>query len=123
MRIFHVRDADLSNACCTPHIYASSMPIEPMSPNMDPKTDRTVSGTSNAGTSSAGNPTASWRTGRWVTLIYVVVALGAPLLVYAGPDVMSPTAPLIADKALDGKLTMRIHTLHANASAAANLRR
>jgi hypothetical protein len=36
---------------------------------------------------------------------------------------MSPTAPLIADKALDGKLTMRIHTLHANASAAANLRR
>jgi hypothetical protein len=118
MRIFRVRDADLSTACRTQDIYASSMPIEPMKPNMDTATDRTVSVTDNA-----SNPRASFRTGRWVTLIYVVVALGAPLLVYAGPDVMSPTAPLIADKALDGELTMRIHAFHANASQAANPRR
>ena len=50
----------------------------------------------------------------------MIVALGAPLLLYAGPDSMSPAAPLIADKALDGELTMRIHAFHAHASEAAN---
>jgi hypothetical protein len=94
------------------------MATDPMNPNLHTATDGTIPGADNA-----SNPPASLRTGRWVTLIYVVVALGAPLLVYAGPDVMSPTAPLIADKALDGELTMRIHAFHANASEAASPRR
>jgi hypothetical protein len=44
---------------------------------------------------------------RWVVLIYLIIALGAPLLAYAGPELM-PAAPLIADKALDGQFTLRI---------------
>ena len=52
-----------------------------------------------------GVPTGA--SSRWVVLIYLIVALGAPLLVYAGPELM-PAAPLIADKALDGQFTLRI---------------
>ena len=59
------------------------------------------------------------RTSRWVILIYAIVALGAPLLLYAGPDSMSPAAPLIADKALDGEWTMRLHASAAKAPDAA----
>jgi hypothetical protein len=59
------------------------------------------------------------RTSRWVMLIYAIVALGAPLLLYAGPDSMSPAAPLIADKALDGEWTMRLHASAAKAPDAA----
>ena len=91
------------------------MDIERMNRNRDKAAERTDSGPERA-----GSATTSWRTGRWVALIYVIVALGAPLLLYAGPDSMSPAAPLIADKALDGELTMRIHAFHAHASEAAN---
>jgi hypothetical protein len=53
----------------------------------------------------------SRRLSRWVSILYVAAALGAPLLLYFGPDVLSPTAPAIADAALDGHFTM-----HATAS-------
>jgi hypothetical protein len=49
--------------------------------------------------------TPAWR---WVTLLYVVVALAAPLIMYAGPDVLSPAAPVIADDALDGALSLHL---------------
>ncbi len=41
---------------------------------------------------------------RWVAFVYFVVALAAPVLVYSGPDVLSPVAPVIAGEALDGDL-------------------
>ena len=48
----------------------------------------------------------SRRISRWMSILYLVAALGAPLLLYFGPDVVSPTAPAIANAALDGRLTM-----------------
>jgi hypothetical protein len=48
----------------------------------------------------------SRRVSRWVSILYLVAALATPLLLYFGPDVLSPTAPAIADAALDGRLTM-----------------
>ena len=48
----------------------------------------------------------SRRVSRWMSILYLVAALGAPLLLYFGPDVVSPTAPAIANAALDGRLTM-----------------
>jgi len=54
---------------------------------------------------SLARPTPAWR---WVALIYVVVALAAPLIMYVGPDVMSPAAPVIADGALDGDLPLHL---------------
>ena len=60
--------------------------------------------------------TAPTRVSRWVVVIYIVVALAAPLLMYAGPEVMSPAAPVIADKALDGEFAVRLHMAkHAHA--------
>jgi len=50
---------------------------------------------------SLARPTPAWR---WVAFIYVVIALAAPLIMYVGPDVMSPAASVIADGALDGDL-------------------
>lgn len=41
---------------------------------------------------------------RFVAFVYVIVALAAPVLVYSGPDVLSPVAPVIAGEALDGDL-------------------
>ena len=41
-------------------------------------------------------------------MLYVVIALAAPLLMYVGPDVMSPAAPVIADGALDGDLALHL---------------
>jgi hypothetical protein len=49
----------------------------------------------------------SRRLSRWLSILYVVAALAAPLLLYFGPDVLSPTAPAIANAALDGRFTMR----------------
>lgn len=49
------------------------------------------------------------RGSRWVAIIYVVVALATPLLMVAGPEVMPPAAPVIADKALDGALAAQLH--------------
>ena len=66
---------------------------------------------------------ASSRLSRWVVVIYIVAALAAPLLMYAGPEVMSPAAPVIADKALDGEFTVRLHAIrHADAAAATSAR-
>lgn len=45
---------------------------------------------------------------RWATIVYVVVALAAPLLIYAGPDLVSP-ATAIANAALDDRLSLRTH--------------
>jgi hypothetical protein len=64
-------------------------------------------------------PDAPSRLSRWVVVIYIVAALAAPLLMYAGPEVMSPAAPMIADKALDGEFSVRLHAIrHADAAAA-----
>jgi len=72
-----------------------------------------------------GAPTApeerSRRVSRWAVVVYVVVTLATPLLIYAGPDVMSPAAPAIAEAARDGELSMHAHSIHANAAAAANV--
>jgi len=48
----------------------------------------------------------SRRLSRWLSILYVVAALAAPLLLYFGPNVLSPTAPAIANAALDGRFTM-----------------
>ena len=48
----------------------------------------------------------SRRVSRWVSILYLVVALATPLLLYFGPDVLSPTAPAIANAALDGRFTV-----------------
>jgi hypothetical protein len=50
------------------------------------------------------------RAARWVSLIYVAVALATPLLIYAGPDVMSPAATVIAGKALDGDIPIHLRS-------------
>ena len=42
----------------------------------------------------------------WVAIVYVVVALATPLLVYAGPSVISPAACVIAEAALDGHFAL-----------------
>jgi len=60
----------------------------------------------------------SQRVSRWAVVIYVLVALATPLLLYAGPDVLSPTAPAIAEAALDGHLSMHAYLAPANAGAA-----
>jgi len=48
----------------------------------------------------------SRRLSRWLSILYVVAALAAPLLLYFGPNVLSPTAPAIANAALDGRFTV-----------------
>ena len=59
----------------------------------------------------------SRRVSRWAVVIYVVVALATPLLLYAGPDVLSPTAPAIAEAALDGHLSMHAYLAPVTAPA------
>ncbi|HEX6138760.1 MAG TPA: hypothetical protein VF059_13990 [Casimicrobiaceae bacterium] len=61
------------------------------------------------------------RVSKWIAAVYVAVALATPVLVYSGPDVMTPTAPAIAEAALDGHLTMNAYLIHANAAAAADV--
>ena len=46
---------------------------------------------------------------RLAAVVYIVVALAAPLLLYAGPDVLSPVAPSIAGEALHGDLPLHLH--------------
>jgi hypothetical protein len=48
------------------------------------------------------------RVSRFVAIVYVVVALATPFLLYAGPDVLSPAAPVVADKALDGDFAVHL---------------
>ena len=59
----------------------------------------------------------SARVSRWTSIVYLIVALAAPALVYFGPDVMSPAAPVIATQALDGHLA--IHRASAPPAARA----
>ena len=58
---------------------------------------------------SSNTERESTRVSRWTSLLYLVVALAAPVLVYSGPDVLSPSAPAIADAALDGRFTIHRH--------------
>jgi hypothetical protein len=46
---------------------------------------------------------------RWIALLYVVIALATPFLLYAGPEVMSPAVPAIADHAVDGTFALSFH--------------
>jgi hypothetical protein len=46
------------------------------------------------------------RMSRWAWVLYVAMALVTPLVVYSGPDVMTPAASTIADAALDGHLSL-----------------
>ena len=55
----------------------------------------------------------STRISRLTTMLYVLFAVGAPALVHWGPDVLSPTAPAIANAALDGRLALPAHPLCA----------
>lgn len=54
-----------------------------------------ASGHSNAEADSA-------RVSRWTSIVYLIVGLAAPAILYLGPNVMSPAAPVIANQALDG---------------------
>ena len=49
---------------------------------------------------------------RLVTAVYFAVALATQALILVGPEVMPPSAPAIADKALDGKLARELHWPH-----------
>ncbi len=51
----------------------------------------------------------STRVSKWTSILYLAIALATPLLVYSGPDVMSPAAPAIADAAINGHLTLYRH--------------
>ena len=61
-------------------------------------------------------PRSRWSASRlvWrlVAAVYFAVALAAPVLILAGPEVMPPPARAIADKALDGKLARELHWPH-----------
>lgn len=49
----------------------------------------------------------SMRVSKWTSIVYLVIVLATPVLVYSGPDVMSPATPAIADAAIDGHLSLR----------------
>jgi hypothetical protein len=53
------------------------------------------------------------RLSRLTLALYLVVALAAPLVVYFGPDVLSPAAPAIATAAADGRFSLRASNQHA----------
>lgn len=58
---------------------------------------------------------------RWMSVLYFVTALAAPVLVYFGPDVLSPAAPAIANAALDGRFAFDAHAACKAATAAARI--
>jgi hypothetical protein len=60
-----------------------------------------------------GRP-ARERASRWVAAIYFIIALATPFLLYAGPEVLSPAAPVIADHAVDGTFVYPPHVAHHN---------
>jgi hypothetical protein len=60
----------------------------------------------------------SSRISRWTSVLYVMIALATPVLLYFGPDVLAPTVPAIANAALDGRFTAYRHP--ACVSVAAN---
>jgi hypothetical protein len=59
------------------------------------------------------------RGARWVVVTLVAVALATPLLLYRGPDVLSPAAPVIAEEALEGHLSLHAYTPRASDEPAA----
>jgi hypothetical protein len=61
----------------------------------------------------------SRRAARWVVAALIAVALATPLLIYSGPDVMYPAAPVIADEALEGHLSLHAYTSRATDEPAA----
>ena len=54
------------------------------------------------------------RASRWVAAIYFIIALATPFLLYAGPEVLSPAAPVIASHAVDGTFVYPPHVAHHN---------
>ena len=68
----------------------------------------------------AGHADSATRRGaRWVVVALVAVALATPLLLYNGPDLMYPAAPVIADEALEGHLSLHVYTSRASDEPAA----
>jgi hypothetical protein len=59
-------------------------------------------------------PPARERASRWVAAIYFIIALATPFLLYAGPEVLSPAAPVIAAHAVDGTFVYPPHVAHHN---------
>ncbi|MGE5169848.1 MAG: hypothetical protein ACM3JC_05690 [Rudaea sp.] len=59
---------------------------------------------------------------RLTSALYLIVALAAPFLLYFGPDVLSPAAPVIAAAAADGRLTLRASNQHALDAAVVHAR-
>ena len=51
----------------------------------------------------------STRVAKWTSILYLAIALATPVLVYSGPDVMSPATTALANAAIDGHLTLRRH--------------
>ena len=49
------------------------------------------------------------RVSRWTSVLYLMIALATPVLLYFGPDVLSPTVPAFANAALDGRFTVYRH--------------
>jgi hypothetical protein len=64
----------------------------------------------------------SRRLSRVTSALYVIVTLAAPLVVYFGPDVLSPAAPAIATAAADGRLSLGASNQHALDAAMARVR-
>ena len=54
------------------------------------------------------------RVSRWIAALYFVIAFATPFLLYAGPEVMSPAVPAIADHAVDGTFALSLHTSRIN---------
>ena len=61
----------------------------------------------------AGRP-AREGASRWIAVLYFVIALATPFLLYAGPEVLSPAVPAIADHAVDGTFAISLHTSRIN---------
>ena len=57
---------------------------------------------------------AKERASRWIAALYFVIALATPFLLYAGPEVLSPAVPAIADHAVDGSFALPFHPLRLN---------
>ena len=57
---------------------------------------------------------AKERASHWIAALYFVIAIAAPFLLYAGPDVLSPAVAAIADHAVDGSFALSFHTARIN---------
>ena len=56
---------------------------------------------------------------KWTSIVYLAIALATPVLVYSGPDVMSPATPAFAAAAIDGQLSLHRHATCPSAPVAA----